>query len=151
MNRCRTIYRYPCLYGNVAQTFEQDDVEATTPADSVWTPQVSTSNCIALLLAKDEVLNEICETSIPVADPQELETEFETPLNITLTGSSEAGNFLFFEITTDPTNGTLFGSEDSYIYTPATGYDGPDSFEFTVSNGTNTSLPATIDITVLPA
>jgi hypothetical protein len=101
-------------------------------------------------LAKDEVLDLICENTIPVADPQELETASETPLDITLTGSSEAGNFLFYEITTDPSHGTLFGSGDSYTYTPAPLFTGTDSFEFTVSNGSNTSTPATVTIEVLP-
>lgn len=147
--RCRTVYLHPCLYPNTAQTYEQDDVSETTPANTVWTPNLSSSNCIALLLAKDEVLTELCEDSIPVADPQELETFQDDPIDITLTGSSEAGNFLFFEITTQPDHGTLTGSEDTYTYTPDPGYSGPDSFEFTVSNGTNTSVPAEITISVV--
>lgn len=150
MNRCFPIYRFRCQFGNVAQTFTEGDYEATTPADTVFTPNQSSSNCIALQLAKDEVLDLICENTIPVADPQELETASETPLDITLTGSSEAGNFLFYEITTDPSHGTLFGSGDSYTYTPAPLFTGTDSFEFTVSNGSNTSTPATVTIEVLP-
>ena len=33
-------------------------------------------------------------------------------------------------------------------YTPTAGYSGPDSFQFTVSNGTNTSIPAQVTINV---
>jgi hypothetical protein len=34
------------------------------------------------------------------------------------------------------------------IYTPSSGYTGPDTFTFTESNGTNTSAPATVSIAV---
>jgi hypothetical protein len=147
--RCCTEYVLtPCLVGNTSQSFEDDDFDATIDADTIYTPTLSSSNCIALELATDEVQTEICENSIPVADPQSLVTPFETPINITLTGSSIIGDFLFFTITTSPGDGTLSGSGDSYTYTPSVGFSGSDSFEFTVNDGSNESAPATITIVV---
>lgn len=149
MNSCCPTYIFtPCLVGNAEQTFEDDEFEATIPADTIFTPKLESSNCIALALAEDEVLTEICENSIPVADPQSLVTLFETPINITLTGSSIIGDFLFYTVTVLPTHGVLDGSGNSYTYTPEPGYSGPDSFEFTVNDGANESVPAVISITV---
>ena len=39
----------------------------------------------------------------------------------------------------------------SFLYTPAVGFVGQDSFTYTASDGTNTSTPATVTITVNPA
>ena len=38
-----------------------------------------------------------------------------------------------------PSHGALTGTAPNLTYTPAAGYFGPDSFQFTVSNGTATS------------
>ncbi|MDF7801955.1 Ig-like domain-containing protein [Pontiellaceae bacterium B1224] len=81
--------------------------------------------------------------------PQEVTAIAETALNITLSG---IGGDLTFAIATGPNHGTL----DTYsipnvIYTPANGYEGPDSFTFTVSDGVTVSDPATVSITVLAA
>jgi hypothetical protein len=56
---------------------------------------------------------------------------------------------LTFSVTTQPTHGTLSGSAPDLTYTPAAGYFGADSFTFTDSNGTETSSPATVSISVV--
>jgi len=38
----------------------------------------------------------------------------------------------------------------TFTYTPAPDFNGADSFEYTVSDGTNVSAPATVDVTVRP-
>ena len=56
-----------------------------------------------------------------------------------------------FSIATNPTHGTLSGfnpATGEVTYTPATDYAGPDSFTFTVNDGTTESAPATVSITV---
>jgi VCBS repeat-containing protein len=50
---------------------------------------------------------------------------------------------------TGPTHGTLtLNSNGSFSYIPATNYTGPDSFTYTVSDGTASSAPVTVIITV---
>jgi FG-GAP-like repeat/Bacterial Ig domain/RTX calcium-binding nonapeptide repeat (4 copies) len=45
---------------------------------------------------------------------------------------------------------SMFRNTTAYTYTPAANYNGPDSFTFTVTDGTATSAPATVNITVTP-
>ncbi|MBI3640554.1 MAG: DNRLRE domain-containing protein, partial [Thaumarchaeota archaeon] len=47
-----------------------------------------------------------------------------------------------------PSHGALSGVAPNLTYTPDSNYHGPDSFTFTTSDGTNTSDPATVSITV---
>ena len=84
----------------------------------------------------------------PLADDQSLTTPEDTPVPITLTGSDPDGDPLTYTIATDPVHGTLSGSAPSLTYTPAPGYNGPDSFTFTTFDGISTSAPATVSITV---
>ncbi len=150
MSRCCPRYVYGlCLYPNAAQTAEDGDYEVTIAEGTLYAPTEDAANCLALEIANDRVFDLVCENSVPVADPQELVTDLNTPINITLTGTSPTGGFLLFTVTVFPTNGILVGDEDSWIYTPTPGYSGPDSFEFTVFDG-QASEPATVSITVLP-
>ncbi len=77
-----------------------------------------------------------------------------TAQTITLTGSDSNSPplELTYTITTPPTNGVLTGTGPNLTYTPNTGYVGPDSFQFSVNNGTSDSNVATesINIAVLP-
>jgi uncharacterized protein with beta-barrel porin domain len=47
-----------------------------------------------------------------------------------------------------PSHGTLTINGLTFVYTPAPGYFGPDSFTYTASNGGGTSTPATVTLTV---
>jgi hypothetical protein len=55
-------------------------------------------------------------------------------------------------VVTGPSHGTLSGTLASRTYTPTLNYNDvvPDSFTFTVSDGSATSAPATVSITVNP-
>ncbi len=87
----------------------------------------------------------------PVAIGQSLSTDEDTPLPITLAGSDIDGDTLTtFNVTVQPQFGTLTGSGANRTYTPNENYHGPDSFSFTVSDGSLTSGPASISITVNP-
>ena len=89
-------------------------------------------------------------TGTPVADPQSVSTTLNAAKAITLTGSDPdvPPLPLTFAITSSPTHGGLSGTAPNVTYTPSTGYLGPDSFAFTTNNGTNTSAPATVVISV---
>jgi uncharacterized protein (TIGR02597 family) len=84
-------------------------------------------------------------TNLVVATPEEVST------NLVLQGSIGEGTRTF-AILNGPTNGALSGfnpSTGALTYTPATNYNGPDTFSFTVSDG---SLLATgsVNVTVMP-
>jgi VCBS repeat-containing protein len=86
----------------------------------------------------------------PVADPQAVTTAEDTAIVITLTGSDAEGSPLTFAIASTPAHGTLTGAGAVRTYAPATDFQGADSFTFTVSDGSATSAPATVSLTVTP-
>jgi VCBS repeat-containing protein len=52
---------------------------------------------------------------------------------------------------TDPANGTVtLNANGSFTYTPAANYNGPDAFTYRASDGSLTSNPATVSLTVTP-
>ena len=86
----------------------------------------------------------------PVADDQPgVSTPEETAKVITLTGSDIDGDSLTFSITSGPTHGTLGSitqvtpTSATVEYTPDPDYNGPDSFDFKVNDGTETA-PVTV-------
>ena len=67
----------------------------------------------------------------------------------TLTGEDPADLPLEFMVAAQPAHGTVtIESDGSYTYAPDVGYNGSDQFQFQVTNGYWTSLPATVDIEV---
>ncbi len=78
--------------------------------------------------------------------------------NVAFDGSVSAlsvdaeGDPLTFAIVTQPTHGTLILSPDgTFVYTPATNYVGPDSFEFKANDGSHDSNVGTFNLTVAEA
>ncbi|WFU07455.1 putative Ig domain-containing protein (plasmid) [Rhizobium sp. CB3171] len=53
-------------------------------------------------------------------------------------------------IATGASHGTAIASGTSVTYTPASGYSGSDSFTYTATNGSGTSAPATVSVTITP-
>lgn len=98
----------------------------------------------------------------PSANPQTVETAQETAADLTLTGddgNAEIAQNLTFVILTAPRHGTLSGFDPAtgeVTYTPATGYSGPDAFQFLViddaaaSGPALMSAPAIVSLTVTP-
>jgi hypothetical protein len=74
----------------------------------------------------------------------------DTPVTVTLRGTDVDGDALSFALATQPLHGVLSGSGASVRYTPAAGYVGADSFTYTASDGTATSPPATVSLTITP-
>ena len=90
----------------------------------------------------------------PVANSQTLSVAQDTALKITLTGSDPEGASLTYTLLSQPAHGTLNPQPltlNQYIYTPATDYNGPDSFTFKVNDGRLDSAPATVVIDVQAA
>jgi hypothetical protein len=56
---------------------------------------------------------------------------------------------LSFELTSNPSHGTISGTPPLLIYTPNAGYDGPDSFNFSASDGLASPAEALISLTIV--
>ncbi len=84
----------------------------------------------------------------PVANPQSVGTNRNTPKDITLTGSDVDGDSLTYAIVSGPLHGSLSGSGANRIYTPDTNYTGTDSFTFKVNDTQLDSGVATVDINI---
>ena len=83
----------------------------------------------------------------PVADDLSVTTDEDTSVDITLTGSDPEGDELTYEVTSDPSNGSLTGDAPNITYIPNADYNGSDSFTFSVSDG-ELSDEGTVSITV---
>lgn len=69
---------------------------------------------------------------------------------ITLVGSDVDGDTLTYTIVSGPTNGTFSGAAPNFNYTPnVAGRPEMDSFDFTVSDGVETSPAATVTIDIV--
>jgi hypothetical protein len=84
----------------------------------------------------------------PVANLQSVATAEDIPLDILLTGLDPDGDPLTFTIVSSPTHGTLSGVAPDLTYTPATNYNGTDSFTFRVNDGQVSTEPAVVSIDV---
>ncbi|MCH1928635.1 tandem-95 repeat protein [Shewanella sp. A25] len=86
---------------------------------------------------------------LPVANAQNLTTNEDVPLNITLTGLDIDGTIVSYTLVSQPSHGQLSGTGANRVYTPAANYFGPDSFTFSVTDDdSGVSALATIAITV---
>ncbi|ACV27469.1 Ig-like domain-containing protein [Kangiella koreensis] len=85
----------------------------------------------------------------PEAIAQSVMTETDTTVNGQLEGSDADGDSLTFSLSQDVMYGVLtVNSDGSFSYTPDNGFTGTDQFSFVVSDGSATSDPAIVDITI---
>ncbi|WP_373459631.1 putative Ig domain-containing protein [Cupriavidus necator] len=66
------------------------------------------------------------------------------PITLNITGAVATS----VSVASGPAHGTAIASGTSISYTPTSSYAGTDSFTYTASNGSGTSAPATVTITV---
>jgi len=92
----------------------------------------------------------ITVNTLPVAHDQNLTTDEDVPLDITLTADYITPGPEVWTIVTQPDNGTLTGTGANLTYTPDQDWYGTDSFTFQVNDGMYDSNVATITIEVLP-
>jgi uncharacterized repeat protein (TIGR03803 family) len=85
----------------------------------------------------------------PLATPQTLLVTKNTSLAVTLTAEDLDGDPLTFFVSSNPTHGSLSGTPPNLVYTPDSGYNGPDSFAFQVNDGSVNSAAATVSIGVI--
>jgi len=74
----------------------------------------------------------------PVPTPVTKETDEDEPVTFTLPATDPNGDALTFAIQGQPAHGTASVIGDQATYTPNANYHGPDSFTWTVSDGTAT-------------
>lgn len=113
---------------------------------------------------------ELTEAQVVALNEGEPEPVNTTPTAVSDTGSTNAGTALTVTApgvlandtdaesnpltatgATQPANGmVVLNADGSYTYTPRTGFFGTDSFTYTANDGTTSSAPATVTITVRP-
>jgi len=87
----------------------------------------------------------------PIAQNQEATTSPNTPIELQLQFTQDDGPGPYsYQIITPPTHGTLTGSNNDRVYTPASGFTGTDSFTWRVSDSLVWSNQATYTLTVSP-
>lgn len=131
-----------------------------TPPNLTYSPAKNFNGTDQLMfIVNDGVVNSQLATvfivvgasnDVPVALAGSLATAEDTPLPIVLGGTDPEGSALTFTIVTPPTKGSLTGTPPNLSYTPATNYNGNDSFTFLAGDGVSSSQPATISLTVSP-
>ncbi|MEX2173763.1 MAG: Ig-like domain-containing protein [Pirellulaceae bacterium] len=91
--------------------------------------------------------------------PTGVANSYTTPQNTILTvalaqgvlanDTDPEGSTLTAAVVTQPLHGSLtLNTNGSFTFTPTTGYTGPDSFTYRVSDGTNQSAPVTVSLSV---
>ena len=75
-------------------------------------------------LTSTEATVSIAVNDAPVANPQMVSTNEDTPLPITLTGSDPNGDMLSYMVVANPTHGVLSGTAPNPTHTPAADYNG---------------------------
>ncbi|HYZ91820.1 MAG TPA: Ig-like domain-containing protein [Actinomycetota bacterium] len=84
----------------------------------------------------------------PIAYNQVFSTTQGSPQEITLYAADPDGDALTYIVTSEPQHGTLSGVAPGFLYTPAPGYAGPDSFTWRASDGQAESSSATTSVNI---
>ncbi len=121
---------------------------ATTLADNGASFRCVVTNSVGNVTSASATLT-VQANQAPTANAQSVTAIKDSPKAITLTGSDPEGGALAFTVLTQPTHGALSGTAPTLTYTPASGYVGPDTFTFEVTDPlAASSAPATVSITV---
>jgi VCBS repeat-containing protein len=102
------------------------------------------------------LLNSTVVNRAPVAAADAFSTAEDTAVTVPAPGvlgndTDPDGNPLTAALASGPSHGTLtLNANGSFTYTPAANFNGNDSFTYRASDGTLTSSPATVTITVTP-
>ena len=91
------------------------------------------------------------KNTVPVVQNDAVSTFWNRSLSIEpiLNDSDADGDVIHVSTYTPPTSGSLVLSGDKFLYTPTNGFVGVASFTYSVTDGTDTSVFATVTITVV--
>ena len=78
--------------------------------------------------------------------------EDASPTTVDVLANDETSDNLTFVGTTDPAHGTVIvaANGQSLTYEPDADYNGPDTFDYTVKDGSDVQATASVDVTVTP-
>jgi hypothetical protein len=94
------------------------------------------------------VQGDTTDNTPPMAENIAVETEQDTPVDITLIATDVDGDNVTYTVASQPTSGTLSGTAPNLTYTPDAGFTGTDTFTYSASDGEDSSNTATVTITV---
>ena len=86
----------------------------------------------------------------PVASPQTVNVNEDTPVPVTLTATDIDSNQFGFGIESYPQHGVLSGTIPNLSYKAAANYHGPDSFTYRAYDGSSWSETVTVTINIAP-
>ncbi len=157
-NTTGTINYVAAAFGTTASgTFDLFTVEftalATTDAAGTalaFSPETSVANIGQPVDAStvDGTVVIPAANQAPVADDQNVSTDEDTPVGITLTASDVNDDSLTYQVVAGPSDGVLSGAAPNLTYTPNDNFNGSDSFTFQANDGQADSNVATVDIIV---
>lgn len=101
-------------------------------------------------VAEISVLQGSATNQPPLATPQTVITDENSPIPLVLTGSDPDGNPLTYSVVAYPQHGTLSGTPPNVSYLPDAGFSGSDHFSFRTNDGAVFSPAATVAISVTP-
>lgn len=84
----------------------------------------------------------------PTAKGGSVTTKEDKPVPITLAGSDPDGDLLSYNVVTEPSHGSISGTEPNLTYSPGTNYNGQDSLTFKVNDGKSDSAVETVLINI---
>jgi hypothetical protein len=87
-------------------------------------------------------------TQIPSVSNLSVTTGMNLEVDLSLSGVDPNNLPLSYTISNDPINGFVSRVGDVFTYNPNADYSGTDSLQYTATNGTYTSEPATVNITI---
>lgn len=116
------------------------------PISNVVISNVSNQNVASESLETGFVF--IVENNAPVAQNQNVTTDQDTSLSITLLATDSDSDQLTYSIVSQPSSGTVTQNGNLILYSPNVGYVGSDSFTFSASDGISQSNIATVNIDV---
>lgn len=87
-------------------------------------------------------------TQIPSASNLSVSTGMNLEVDLPFYATDPNDLAVTYSVSSNPSNGSVSQVGDVFTYTPNTDYLGSDSLEYTASNGTYTSVPATVSIAI---
>ncbi len=127
-----------------------DAIEKSVDTKSTLTNKVSTNGRVNTYKAVKALAEDTNPNRPPVANDDSATTQYETKVTIDVLAndSDSDGDTLTLESLTNPKHGSAVIRNGKIDYTPANGFSGKDSFQYTISDGNGGKASATVEVTV---